>query len=391
MNSNERALNLHSHADGLVKAKLFDSIAWQVNRGNECLSSGQVSSATVPNKPIYRIYSMTKPIVSVLALQLIEQGLLQLNSPVSKYLPAMGSLKVCSNANGGAGSELGAKAMTIAHLLTHTAGFSYDFIPNCSVANQYRQIGLTENAERSLEEYVRLLSDLPLASQPGETWRYSVATDVLAHVLEVVSAKPLPELMADNILRPLGMAETGFCVNEKQFSRVMPMFGSRNLGEVMSDSDAPNELVQMDVGKGYPLNSQSFYRGGHGLYSTLDDYLLFAQMLRSGKSVDGESILSTPMVNMMWANRIPASMQPLWLAHSKLSGYGWNLMGRVMLDIGSADVLTSAGEGGWSGAAATYFWVDRNFDLTGVVMTQYLGSTTPVGQQLQSLSYAMCA
>ena len=143
----------------------------------------------------------------------------------------------------------------------------------------------------------------------------------------------------------------------------------------------------MNVDAAHPFDSDTFARGGHGLYSTTSDYMRFLPVLMSGKTNNGTVLLSAPMVDMMWQNRIPDSQRPLAIGLLPLPGYGWNLFGRVMTDTGQALSLTGVGEGGWAGAASTYCWVDRERQLSGVVMTQYLGATVPVGDSIKSAAY----
>jgi len=211
---------------------------------------------------------------------------------------------------------------------------------------------------------------------------------VLAHVLELITGSDLPSLLKTRLLDPLGMTDTAFSVNDSQISRLLPMYGVTALGEVNLESATPNKLDLMDVEKAYPSSLDSgFYRGGHGLYSTMDDYTRFLPVLFNGCSVDGEPLLSSPMVAHMWRNRIADTLRPLAIGEKKMMGYGWNLFGRVMLETNKAELLTSAGEGGWAGAASTYFWIDRANQFSGVVLAQYLGSTTALGPCMQHMAY----
>ena len=130
----------------------------------------------------------------------------------------------------------------------------------------------------------------------------------------------------------------------------------------------------MDIESGYPVHSESFARGGHGLYSTISDYRRFMHVLETGNTPEGEVFLSQPMHSMMWMNRLPSQQRPPIIGENVLGGYGWNLFGRVMEDVGQAGSLTQVGEGGWAGAASTYFWIDRELKFSGIIMTQYLGS-----------------
>jgi len=281
-------------------------------------------------------------------------------------------------------------AITIEHLLTHTAGFSYDFLPDCPVATLYREAQISGLATRPLAEVIGMLTRLPLASQPGATWRYSVATDVLAHVLENATGLSLPELLHKHVFEPLGMHDTDFFVPEDKADRLLPMFGSRELGQVMTESVEPNTLNPLDVSASYPANQDSgFYRGGHGLFSTLNDYQKFMVALQTGESPDGQQLLSANGFELMWGDRMDDALKPLVLGFNVMGGYGWNLMGRVMQDPAQCEFRTSLGEGGWSGAASTYFWIDRDNAISGIAMSQYIGSTAHLGALMQHAGYGM--
>jgi len=280
--------------------------------------------------------------------------------------------------------------ITIEQLLTHTAGFSYDFLPDCSVAQRYREVRLSGKADRSLAEVIGMLTTLPLASQPGQQWRYSVATDVLAHVIENVTGQDLPALLQSRIFDPLNMQDTSFFVSDDKRHRLQSMFGSRELGQVMVDSDEPNELNKIDVEPSYPSDEGShFYRGGHGLFSTMNDYIKFMHVLRTGATPDGKPLLSEKSFELMWNNRIDDALRPLVLGFNVMGGYGWNLMGRAMTNPEQCEIGTQLGEGGWAGAASTYFWVDRSNGLSGIAMAQYIGSTPHLGALMQHAAYSM--
>jgi len=383
---------LQRQAQELLDASQFQSIQWQLQQGQDVLSAGSqaVDSAILPTADsLYRIYSMTKPIVSFVALQLVSEGKLSLDDKLSRYIPAMSTLKVLSPDGSLADQQ---SEITIEHLLTHTAGFSYDFLPDCSVAEKYREVELSGNASHSLTEVIGMLTTFPLASQPGATWRYSVATDVLAHVLENVSGLSLPELLSARVFTPAGMADTAFHVPDEKLSRLQPMFGSRELGQVMAETDKPNELVSLDkeMEASHPTSEASgFYRGGHGLYSSMSDYLKFMHVLKTGKTQGGIELLPASGMKLMWGNQLSASMLPLTLAFNVLHGYGWCLMGRVCVDPTQCEAATAKGEGGWAGAASTYFFVDRENDLSMIVLTQYIGSTPSLGGLMHHAAYSM--
>lgn len=391
----ERAAVLSNHARKLVDERQFAGIAWciehqghRVARGHEGHRDAQATQPLTEDT-LYRLYSMTKPVVSAHCLQLIESGQLQLDDPVSRYLPAFANQQVL-----GADGRLQAlqRPMIIEDLLTHRSGLSYDFLPDCPVAESYRSAELAADGSRSLQELCLELADLPLAYQPGERWYYSYSTDVLAGVIEQVSGKPLAHCLQDAVFEPLGMNDTAFQVRAEQRSRVAQMFGQRELGEVPqsanSDHAPRNSLRAMDVEQSYPTDNDDFARGGIGLFSTIDDYRRFMGMLMHGKAPSGETLLSQPMLNLAWQNRLSTAQMPIAIGGKAYPGYGWGLSGRVMADSSVAMRLSAEGEGGWAGAASTYFWVDRANGFSGIVMAQYLGSEIALGPDMQALAYA---
>lgn len=378
-------------AQHYIDRNAFCGIEWAVKHRGDLVESGQAGLADhdagkpMPEHPIYRIYSMTKPIVSIAALILIERNQLQLYDPVAAFIPAFGQQTILDEDGSRSPSVV---PPTVEHLLTHRAGLSYDFLPDCPVANLYREAGLIENANLSLEELATILGEMPIIAEPGTRWKYSYATDVLARVIEVACDRSIADVLDDLVLKPLGMEETSFKVAEEQRSRLMTMYGAQSLSEIMNPS-GEQTLQVTDVDSTYPVDSSTFHRGGLGLYSTTSDYLRFCEFLHSGHTADGRRLLSSAMVNMMWTNRIPESYPMLQVGLNPLPGYGWNLFGRVMVNIGQSMALTGLGEGGWAGAGATYFWVDRANQLSGVVMTQYLGSILPMSSEMRAACYVM--
>jgi len=382
-----RAARINDTAEQLVQSKQLCGVAWQFAQNDQILSNGETGfldkpgGIPLPTDALYRIYSMTKPLVSVLALQLIEEGKLRLSDPVAIYLPALANPTVLQS-NGQ--EQAATHWMTVEHLLTHRAGFSYDFLPNCEIARRYQSAQLVERGDRTLEQFVDALAEIPLAFEPGTQWRYSVCTDVLARLLEVVTGDSLTELLERRLFAPCGMKDTAFYVPIDKQDRLATLYGSRLLGQVPGLPELPQKLETLDAESSHPIHSPDvFARGGHGLYSTTQDYAQFLPVLMSGLTANGERILSPAMVDMMWADRIPAHQQPLYIGVNPMPGYGWNLTGRVMINTGASLGLTLPNEGGWGGAAATYFFVHRETGLSGVVMTQYIGSAIPIGDDLR--------
>ena len=370
---------------------LIAGLEWEIRHFNKVLSKNVEGYSDIENKTIlepgqiYRIYSMTKPIVSVAAIRLIETCELSLYSNIQDFIPSFKHLKVL-RPNGEL--ERLKRPINLADLLTHTSGLSYNFNMGCSVAQFYQQENILNDPNISLEQMVDKIATIPLAFQPGESWRYSVATDVIGRVLEVVEDKNLSEILSEQILAPLDMKETSFSISEANAKKLMPMHGNIDANKLISFQQAPLKIV--DAEQNHPSQGNLVnLRGGTGLFSTIDDYQLFCNFLLNGKDKNGSPLISKTMHDFMLTNRIADHMLPLRLGPIELSGYGWNLIGRVMTNKGLAMSLTENGEFGWSGAASTYFWIDRENQLTGIIMTQYIGGYITIADDFRATSYSL--
>ena len=388
--THQRISRIEQVAQHYTDAAAFSSIEWLIYQRGSILDAGNVGYACreektpVPDTPIYRIYSMTKPIVSAMGLILMEQGRLHLFDPVAKFIPGFKRPDIL-NTHGIRAPAHG--PITVEHLFTHRSGLSYGFMPGCPVGELYRKHNLAEGGSRSLAEYVDILSTLPIAFEPGSRWHYSCSTDVLARIIEIVMNESLDQVLQRYLFEPLGMHETGFFVANNNLSRLMPMHG-QSLDEILGDPFSNPPLKRRDCEAAYPSNPvTATARGGHGLFSTAKDYLEFALMTRYGKSRSGRTLISRKMLEFAWHNRLPTNLIPIAVGPFPSPGYGWNLLGRVMVNPGDAIHLTGNGEGGWAGAAGTYYWVDRSEDFVGIVMTQNLGIVSPMRNDMQSAAY----
>ena len=377
-------------AQKFIEKKLIAGLEWDVRIKDQVLSSGVAGHKDArSNKPlkknqIYRIFSMTKPIVSMACIRLIEKNKLHLNSIAQEFIPSLSSLKVIRP--DGALERL-KRPITIADLLTHTSGFSYSFNIGCQVASFYKEANLLNEPFLSLEEFVDKIASLPLAFQPGEAWRYSVSIDVLGRILEVLEGKRLEDILRNLILDPLGMNETSFFLDKTKAERLMPMHGTNNFNELISLNQ--KDLVVVDIEKTHPSEGLNIHeRGGGGLFSTVKDYQLFCKFLLDRKDKEETPLISSMMHNFMLKNRIQKNLLPLKLGPRLLDGYGWNLIGRVMIDSGQAMSLTNNGEFGWAGAATTFFWLDIEKSLSGVMMTQYAGRDLNLANEFRAASYS---
>ena len=324
---------------------------------------------------IFRIYSMTKPIACVALMMLYEHGLFHLNDPVTGFLPEFAKVEVLKE---GGVLEEPHRAITIHDLLTHTAGFSYGDYPNTGapVDELYDQANLFDS-QISLQEMVRRIAALPLAHQPGRAWRYSVATDVVGRLVEVVSGVSLDEFMQREIFEPLGMHDTGYSIAPEKAGRFATLYGKTEKGD----------LEVLDTAVGGEYSDPKLFAGGHGLISTASDYLRFAQLLLNGGELDGVRLLGRKTIDLMTTNHVPAALLPLETGEP-WPGFGYGLGFGVLMDLAQSGVMGSVGNFRWSGWANTHFWVDPREQLIGILMLQYIPSGTyPVTEDSKTLVY----
>ena len=376
--------NLQNIIDSYIERGLYPGVEWKINY-RENIFKGKSGYLNINNKKpiadnaIYRIWSMTKPVISIVVLQLVEENKITLNDPITDYLPYFANLKVLENRNSNISNLVDINKMpTIKDLLSHTAGFSYNFIGD-AVAREYDRVGLFHSDITTLEEEINLLATLPLLYQPSTEWVYSVSVDVLARILEVVTNTSLQSLLKKRIFDPLEMNDTAFTVDAKNYNRLMTHYEFDPVNKKLND---PLPGSQKISGIGYPSDKLNYARGGHGLFSTLEDYSKFVQMLLDGKSQKDQTIISGNMLSQATTNHLDLKFFPLEiksfdieiLKENDLDGYGWGLGFRVLIDLDKTNGVGSIGEFGWAGAAATYFLVDPKNDLTAVIMTQVFGA-----------------
>jgi CubicO group peptidase (beta-lactamase class C family) len=356
-----------------------------------CGSRDLEAGLPVTDGTLWRIYSMTKPLTSVAAMVLYEEGKLALTDPVSAFIPSFGDVRVYDG-----GSDLrqvtvpAAEPMRIWHLLTHTAGLTYGFHRVHPVDALYRAGGFEWGtpAGVDLARACDLWAGFPLLFQPGAEWNYSVATDVLGRVVEVASGQRLDEFFADRILRPLGMTDTAFWAGPTAQQRLAALYRP----------DQDGKATRMDTFGQAALKEPRMLSGGGGLVSTAADYDRFTQMLlhrpdSPAGELDGIRLLSPRTVGYMTRNHLPGGLdletfgRPLY-AESPFRGIGFGLGFAVVIDPVPGKVVCSAGEVSWGGAASTAFWVDQEASLTVSFFTQLLPSSThPIRPQLRQLVY----
>ena len=338
---------------------------------------------------IFRIYSMTKPIVSTALMLLHEASAFQLEDPVAKYLPAFAATQVLDGK-----LVPQARPMEIRDLLTHTSGLTYDFMEDTPVGHLYRDARIMNDATRSLEEVIDALAKIPLANQPGSRWHYSVGIDVAARLIEVLSGRSLGAFLAERVFGPLGMTDTGFGVADSNLDRLSAMYGLPDLfgqdhtGTKLAESAVAGFNERINVSTTYPTGApEVFMRGGFGLFSTIGDYANFAQMLLNGGQHDGTRIIGRKTLELMHANHLPPELLPWQLLGQDNHGFGFGLGSRVMMDVAASAGPGSAGEYGWAGAAKTYYWVDPAEDMVGLFMSQYMTGVALPDRAMRSLAY----
>ena len=331
---------------------------------------------------LFRIYSMTKPITAVAAMQLYEQGGFHLSDPVSKYVPELKGLQVL---NDDGGLEPVEREMTMQQLLTHTTGLSYGFDPqNDPVDKAY--VGATLWASKDLDDFAARLAELPLKFHPGDKWHYSVAVDVTGLVVQRISGQSFDEYLAEHIFTPLQMVDTSFSVPEDKMDRFLPNhFINPETGALTTIPAGPGGAMS-------DYQNVTLFSGGGGLVSTTMDYMRFAEAMRNGGELDGQRILSPKTVSYMAQNHLPASIssggngeQPT--LGSPLRGFGFGLGFGLVTDPAAGGVMGSAGEFNWGGAAGTVFWIDPVEEITVVGMIQLMGSPYPFRSDLKVATY----
>jgi CubicO group peptidase (beta-lactamase class C family) len=325
----------------------------------------KAAGAAMTPDAIFRIASMTKPLVSVATMMLYEEGRLFLSDPVSKYIPELAGRQVgVEKLDPVTGKTVfytvpAESEMTIQDLLRHTSGFTYGNRGTTQVHKLYE--GGTSGLARELTsaEFIERLAKLPLLNQPGTKWEYGVSTDVLGRVVEVVAGKPLGQVLAERIFRPLKMTDTGFVVTADKKARLAQALAT--------DPDTGKEIKLFD-----PTIPPKFECGGGCGVSTAGDYVRFTQMLVNRGTLDGARILGRKTVEYMTSDHLGTRIAP-GPVYSPGPGYGFGLGFAVRKETGVASMTGSAGDYNWAGAFGTGFWVDPKEELTVVFMAQAPG------------------
>lgn len=400
--SESRLELINTHLQSYITKGYLKGINAAFTRNGELVynqSFGKLGAGTakMQEDAIFRIFSMTKTVTSVAALMLLEEGKFLLNDPIHKYLPAFKDTQVFeSSTHTGIKLVPQEKEMTIQHLFTHTAGLSYGWYNDTPVDEMYRTLFQEiDPFKAKLGDFVNALATIPLCYQPGTHWRYSYATDVLGHLVEVIADESLDSFFEGRIFKPLGMSDTSFSVKAKQLDRLTSVYcPSETYGFGIDYSSIPFG------GKIYPIDTpkeSNFvkhrplvrgFAGGGGLVSTVPDYMKFAQMLCNQGELDGVRILGRKTVEMMSRNHVPAHIRPLEIGGKEILGEGFGLGVSVIEHPEQNTLLGSTGNYGWGGAAMTNYWVDPVENIVGVLMTQFMPSDYyPIVEEFRNLTY----
>ncbi|MFZ9024933.1 MAG: serine hydrolase domain-containing protein, partial [Anaerohalosphaeraceae bacterium] len=313
---------------------------------------------------VFRIYSMTKPITTVAAMMLWEEGKFKLDDPVYQYIPEFKDLNVYQATK----ETDSGRAMTVRDLMRHTSGLTYGWGAG-PVEKMYGQKNVLDN-DQPLSVMIDKLSGIPLLFNPGDKWNYSVSTDVLGYVVQQVSGKPLDVFFQERIFEPLEMNDTAFYVFPDKADRFAVNYGpDGNGGLKVVDGNRTSRF----------LKNPAMFSGGGGLVSTAPDYVRFCRMLVNKGTLDGQQILKKETVEMMSRNQLPEGLRTTW-------GTGFGLGFSVLLGIENAE--EAVGEYGWSGMASTYFWILPQEDLAVVALSQIIPYSNQLADAIKQPIYA---
>jgi CubicO group peptidase (beta-lactamase class C family) len=390
--SAQRLARISGWMKGWVDSGKLPGMLVAVMRKGELAFAETYGKADVErNKPvrpdtIYRIYSMTKPLTSTAIMMLYEEGRFQLDDPISRFIPAFANQRVFMGGSRGKMELAPAERdITFRDLLTHTSGLTYGFMESNPVDALYRakENGVDfQTSETSLKQVVEQLATFPLIAQPGKAWNYSVATDVLGYLVEVISGQPFQVYLKEKVIDPLGMVDTDFHVPESKHDRFAANYSAGEGGKL--------ELLD-DPGKSRYLKPRKVNSGGGGLVSTAADYLRFCRMMLNKGELDGVRLLGRKTVELMTMNHLKGDMADMGMprfSESTYYGTGFGLGFSVTIDPAKAHILGTPGEFAWGGAASTAFWIDPAEDMAVVLLTQLMPSSTyPIRRELRVLTY----
>jgi CubicO group peptidase (beta-lactamase class C family) len=382
--SSDRLLRIHNLMDRYVNSKkLAGTVTSVARRGQivhlETLGYQNLETKTpMSQDSIFRLYSMTKPITSFALMMLYEDSLFNLTDDVGDYIPAFNNVKVWGQEGK---LESPDRPITVQDLLRHTAGLSYGGYAETQIPvdKEYDEADLY-NHHLTNEELTARIASLPLMFHPGSRWHYSVATDVVGRLVEVLSGMSLADFMQEKIFSPLEMIDTAFYIDPSKLDRFCTLYGKT------PDSDFG--VLDLPESSEF-LPPVALHSGGSGLVSTTADYMQFAQCILNKGELNGIRLLGPKTVALMTINHLPENLLPIsFEGYEPMLGMGFGLGFSVMLDTAQTGVLGSVGDHGWGGYAETFFVIDPMEDLIAILMTQYLPSQTyPIRKEFRTAVY----
>ncbi len=387
--------SLHQRMAWYVDQGILSCVNSLVMRGTDVLDFKTFGFMDIESRlplrddAIYRMYSNTKIVTSVAAMQLFEQGRFKLDDPLSTVLPEFADLQVLlPDATEATHVVPAREPIRMRHILSHSAGLSYGFIEPGSVIDKsyiVAKINALGGDEPTLEELCAKLAVLPLAFEPGTSWRYSFATDVTARVVEVLSGKRFDTYLQDHIFKPLGMIDTGFHVPPEKLDRLVTMYAPANLFDPME----PGMNRAEDPLTGPYSRPRRMLSGGGGLVSTVQDYLAFIRMIVNGGSWNGVTILKPDTLRLMRTNQLAPGVQvafPMWAMPGTVFGLGFALKSSVS----ESEPAMAKDEYHWGGMAGTHSWMAPNAGITGMCMTQRMpGFWHPFSHEFKAMAYQL--
>jgi CubicO group peptidase (beta-lactamase class C family) len=366
--SAERLARLSSGMKELVDQGRLAGVVTMVSRHGKVVefdAAGKrdiAANAPMQKDSIFRIYSMSKPITGVAMMMLFEEGKWQLNDPVAKFIPEFAKLKVyATDANNNVVMKDQNHAVTMRELMSHSGGFTYGFFSNTAVDKMQLEADVL-NANNTLDEFIKRVAKLPLNSQPGSEWHYSISVDIQGYIVQKLSGMPFEEFLEKRIFKPLGMVDTAFYVPKDKLNRFAEFYSY--------DKDGKMQVVGVHDGLNHDFSAKpALSSGGGGLVSTASDYMRFCQMLLNGGQLDGVRMLSPLSVELMRTNVLAPSVPIL------APGAGFGLDFAIYTDPVAAGGYYGKGSFWWGGAAGTWFWIDPVNDLIVLGMIQQVAGT----------------
>ena len=388
--SSERLARVNAWAQRLVDDGRLPGMTTMVMRRGKLVHFNICGLADIKRETrmapdtIFRFYSMTKPLTSTAIMMLYEEGRFQLDDPITRYLSCFKNMRVAVGGMRGKLETVPAERdITFRDLLTHTSGLTYGFMEATPVDGQYRDRGVDfQSSDKTLADVVEIAADIPLIAQPGAEWNYSIATDVLGHLVAVISGKPFEQFLRERVTGPLGMMDTDFHVPAGKLSRLAANYTCTADGRLLLIDDPQKSIFGAQ---------RKIASGGGGLVSTATDYMRFCRMMLNKGELDRVRLLGRKTVALMTSNHLRGDMaemgQPRF-SESSYHGIGFGLGFSVMLDPAKAQILGTPGEYAWGGAASTAFWIDPAEDMAVIMLTQLMPSSTyPIRRELRVLTY----